>query len=407
MMWFKKKREEGNRYNVVTEHYVPASLPVYGMALETYVTSDYPMEQREEMETTYGGLEKKLMTVLSTTDQHSAGTEFDQYVDNEMEHIWSDHMASIAEHEKQIVRINNARSMRMADLDGKISASMQRRKKLEEEIHPLEDLQSHFQLHFGNKTVSIGLIITILAMVIDAAVNYSFLQTILLSNVYLLGITVVCMSVMSDLSMLVLAHLFSLRNEKLTAKPLFWSVCAGLFSMFVLSVVASVMIRLGSMDATYGTINAAGEFVGKESYSLAEYGTTLITAFLTTGTGILSFAFSVDDNAHLISVREQKKAELAQCEAELEVLMNEKALLENAPDPAKRDALKRAAAERHIEALHKGLKLHLRKLMTERIADADFTEKMAASGKAVLNIPNTDRSAALPVFTTANLNKVS
>ena len=39
MMWFKKKHE-GNQINVVEEHYVPAFLPTYGLALETFVTSD-------------------------------------------------------------------------------------------------------------------------------------------------------------------------------------------------------------------------------------------------------------------------------------------------------------------------------------------------------------------------------
>ena len=67
-----------------------------------------------------------------------------------------------------------------------------------------------------------------------------------------------------------------------------------LFGMFILSVIASVAIRFGSMDATFGTVNAAGEYVGKTSYNLAEYGVTLVTAFLTTATGILSFAFSLD-----------------------------------------------------------------------------------------------------------------
>ena len=150
--------------------------------------------------------------------------------------------------------------------------------------------------------------------------------------------------------------------------------------MFLLSVVASVMIRYGSMDSTFGTINASGEFVGKESYSLAEYGVTLITAFVTTATGMLSFCFSLDANAYLVSVREQKKKERERASTELQPLLNELSLLEGAPDPRERDESKRAAAERQIEALRTGLKLYLRKLMALQIKDPNFTEKMGESG---------------------------
>src|SRR5699024_3763022 len=119
----------------------------------------------------------------------------------------------------------------------------------------------------------------------------------------------------------------SRRDEEFISKPLYYAICVGLLLMFFLSVVASIMVRWGSMDVTYGTINAAGEFVGKASYSLAEYGVTLVTAFLTTATGILSFAFSLDKNAFLVSIRERKKKELANCVAELAPLINELALI--------------------------------------------------------------------------------
>ena len=170
------------------------------------------------------------------------------------------------------------------------------------------------------------------------------------------------------------------------------------------------MLRIGSMDSTYGTINAAGEFVGKEAYSLAEYGVTLITSFVTTATGILSFAFSLDDNAYLISVREEKKNELKQCEAELAAWINEKTLLENAPDIAERNSLKRAAAEHNLYTLRKGLKLLLRKLMIERIADASFTEKMAASGREVVESESVDhlgKGKPMTVSTNVSLSKAS
>ena len=173
----------------------------------------------------------------------------------------------------------------------------------------------------------------------------------------------------------------------------------GFLAAFILSVVASFMMRYGSMDTTYGAINAAGEFVGKDVYSLAEYGTTLITAFVTTATGLLSFAFSLDKNAYRISVRERKKKELADYQKKLEPLQKELCLIENAPDPRELDEAKRAAAKANIEALRTGLKLYTRKLMLEKVKNADFTDRMAASGEALMgrgsymeNISETDET---------------
>lgn len=377
------KKKSGD-CSVLTDDYVPASLPTYGLGLENFVTADYPMNKSEIVEAGYHEAETHLDGVISTCDHHSDGSECDHYIDAETEHCLALHDAAVVNNENQIVRIRAAREMRKATLERKISPLKERIAKLQQEIEPLESLRSQFQFHIGRFTFSIGLPITIAAMVVDAAVNYSFLQTVLLSNARLLMITVICMSVMSDATMWALGTFLSHRDEKFTSKPLFWTICGGLASMFILSVVASIMIRYGSMDATYGTINAAGEFVGKESYSLAEHGVTLSTAFLTTATGLLSFAFSLDENAFLVSIREYKKREQARCLAEVEPLMNELFLLENAPDPKEWDEGKRAAAEHQIEANRLGLKVHCRRQMTVLVNDPDFTERMKESGEALL-----------------------
>lgn len=377
------KKKTGD-YSVLTDNYVPASLPTFGQSLENFVTADYPMNKPEIIEAAYHDAEAHLDGVIATCDHHSAGSECDHYINAETEHCIAMHEAAIANNENQIVRIRAARSMRREALDRKIDPLKEKAAKLQSEIEPLEDLRSQFQIHIGHVAISAGLPITVISMLVDAAVNYSFLQSVLLSNSALLLITVICMSVMSDGSMWALGTLLSHRKEKFISKPLFWAACIGLASMFFLSVAASVMIRWGSMDVTYGTINAAGEFVGKESYSLAEYGVTLASAFLTTATGLLSFVFSVDENAFLVSIRESKKRELAKCLAELDPLLNERDLLENAPDPQEWDERKRAAAEHQIEANRLGLKLHCRKQMTVRINDPDFTERISKSGEELM-----------------------
>lgn len=403
MSFFYNKK--AGHYNILTDRYVPASLPSYGQELQNFVPADYPMNKPEIVEAAYHDVKNHLDDVIATCDHHSVGTECDHYIDAETEHSYAVHEAAIANNENQIVRIRSAREMRIAALDRRIGPLEEKVAKLKAEIKPLEGLRSQFQVRIGHFTISLGLPITIASMIVDAAVNYSFLQTVLLSNATLLMITVICMSVMSDASMWVLGTFLSHRGEKFTSKPLFWTICIGLASMFILSVAASVMVRWGSMDATYGTINAAGEFVGKDSYSLAEYGVTLITAFVTTATGLLSFAFSLDENAFPVSIREHKKKELAKCLTDLDPLLNERALLENAPDPQEWNERKRAAAEHQIEANRLGLKLHCRKQMTARVNDPDFTERMAESGEALLREASPADISNVP--TTIPLNKVS
>lgn len=377
--------------SVLSDRYVPAVLPSYGQGLENFVPSDYPMNQPETVAGCYRDAQAQLDGVIDTCDRHSTGSECDAYIDAQAAHAYAQHDAACAHNDNQIERIRSARKMRGESLERKIAPLQAQKERLEAEIEPLEGLNPQFQIRIGKFACSAGVPITIAAMIVDALVNHSFLESILLTNAGLLAITVACLSVMSDGSMWALGTFLSKRHEKFTSKPLFWTVCIGLASMFVLSVVASVMVRYGSMDATFGTVNAAGEFVGKESYSLAEYGVTLVTAFVTTATGLLSFAFSLDENAALVALRERKRKELAGVNALLDVYLCELSAIQNAPDPEIWDARKRTAAEKEIEATRKGLKLHCRKQMALKLGDADFTDKMADSGEQLLAGPAAER----------------
>lgn len=383
MKSFKKKW--GAQSNVLTDHYVPARLPTYGQQLETFVPSSYSMNQETVITSSYRAAEAELDHIIRTCDKHSAGSECDAYIDAQLVHATALHESEVADHENQIIRIQAARTRRKAALEREILPLQARAEKLAAEIAPLEDLRAQFQLHVGRRAFSVGLPITIAAMAIDAVVNFSFLQNILLSNAALLAITVICMSIMSDLSMWAMGTYLSRQGESFTSKPLFWAVTASLAGMFLLSTVTSILVRFGSMEVTFGSINATGEFVGKDAYTMAETGITLITAFLTTATGLLSFAFSLDKNAFLISLRERKRSELRDFVKKLEALHNELALLENAPDPWTLDLQKRAAAERQLEALRTGLKLHCRKMMVTLLSDPNFTEKMEISAEELIH----------------------
>lgn len=379
------RRKKGS-YKMISDHYVPAALPTCGESLENYVTSEYSVTNPSVIKKIYDDTETTFQRVIDTCDHHCDGTECDHYIDNEISHLQGSLQAEIADHKNQITRIRSAMKMRKAALTQRITSLTERMAQLKTEIEPLENLRAQFQLHIGSHAISLGLPITILAMIVDAAVNYNFLESILLSDRYLLWITVICMSIMSDFSMWALGTFISHRAENFTYRILYRGICVMLLGMFILSVIASVAIRFGSMDATFGTVNAAGEYVGKTSYSLAEYGVTLVTAFLTTATGILSFAFSLDKNAFAVSVRERKRKELMKCQEELEPLEKELALLENAPDPQERDDDKLVSARQQIETTRTGLKLLCRKMMSENIQEPGFTEKMAVSGEQLVNV---------------------
>lgn len=406
MKWFKKK-EEGTRVNVVEEHFVPSRIPTY-TGLETFRAADYSHEKPEALVAAFDRVVTYLSGLIATTDHHSTGIDGDNYVTNEMHHIWADHAAENAEHENQIVRIRNAITMRINELKNKLSTGMKNKEKLVAEIEPLEGLHPHFQLHVGRHTISVGVIATLIAIIIDTVVFWGYLQNIILGNGFMLAISVLAMALMSDFSTYMIGLLYSRRNHGFIAKPLMWSGCAFFGALFTVSVVATVMMKFGAMSLTFGTLDAAGNFLPKEGdYNLAEYGATLAQAFVPLITAGASFFFSLGDNNYLISVREKLQRELAELDANLSDWSNELVLLENAPDISALDAIKRKSAEAHIEALEKGLKLHLRKMMTERISDPTFTEKMTVSGNAVLNPGDPVKSTLVPVTTNVSLNKAS
>ena len=179
-------------------------------------------------------------------------------------------------------------------------------------------------------------------------------------------------------------------------KRLFYLTAGGLAALFLLSVITSVLIRVGSMDVTFGTINAAGEFVGKESYSLAEWGVTLVTAFLTTATGLISFALSFDENAYLVERRRELEAELARVSREYDQLAAERSALTLAADALELDRQRRKAAEASLEALRTGLKQHIRKLLALQQEDAAYTDAMAESAGNLLRGERTPDASGRP-----------
>lgn len=398
MNLFKKNLDSQNtaRGSVFNEDYVPTSLPKHGYPdLADFITSDYSLTSKSFLDDCYKACEDSLSPLMQTTDIYTLGHNCDAYIDAQIGHLANQHLEEVSMHKVQGQNIIAARKIRREELDRLIHQSEERISNLNEAAGPLRGKHTQFNLKLGKHCIPLGVPITIIAMVVDAMLNYSFLEGILLQSIPLLLLTVLCLSTMSDMSMFVLGKLLSRKGEDFMDKWIYLVSVAGLISMFLLSVVAGVMIRVGSMDITYGTLNADGQFVGKEVYSLAEYGITLATSFLTTATGLISLVFSIDKNAQAEERCKALEVEMAAVTARRNEWMAERTALDLAVDPMIRDLECRKAAEANLEALHIGLKLHIRKLLALHQQDANYTDAMSESAEKLLEKASKDIQTAM------------
>lgn len=367
----KKRSNQGYKISV---NYTPAVLPGYGLQLDGYITRDYSLSSESFLRNCYRELKEKLSSLIQRSDRYTVAHGFDSIVDGEMSFAEARHLEEVAAHELQGEHIKAAREVRKEALDRQINEIRERMEQTRDEIVPLQGLQAQHELKLGELYIPMGLPVTLAAMLIDGLLNYSFLEGILLSNVFLLFITVLGLSILSDGTMFFLGIILSHRKENYMGKWLFRVAVAGFTSLFVFSAAACVFIKFGSMDITFGSISAAGTFVGKESYSMAEYAATAITAVITTATGLISLVVSVDEHAHQVSRRRTLEKILEKDRAQYELLKAERNALEYAVDPMIYDVEKRRAAEANLEALRIGLKQYVYQMLALQQADPDYTD---------------------------------
>ena len=369
---------------VLNDVIVPAFLPVHGLGLNTFVPSLYSLLDMSYLTVLYENVKTYLKALIETTDEYTPASVCDSYIRGQIRHIRSEFMKECAKRDSQCSRIIASQETRRDELIGKKDTKEERIEELKAKIEPLKDLHAQHEMKIGSLIIPVDTVVTLIAMIIDGLVNYSYLESIILQSFLLLMICVVCLSVMSDGCMWCLGNLVSKKEEDSMSRATYRILFTGFLTMFGLSVVASVMIRFGSMASTYGTLNAAGQFVGKDNYTLAEWGVSLVTAFLTTATGLISYYTSVDKNAHLVSRRRAYEKELTVLEQSLELIMLELSDLENAGDPRVLDRECREAAEENLRALEAGLKLHARYLLSLHQQNASYTDAASESGAQVL-----------------------
>lgn len=393
---FKKKKQTMGF--VLEENYVPASLPKYGLNLDGYITGEYCLNSDSFIAGCYTACAEKLEELIQTSDSFTMGETFDAFLDGQIAHVESKHQYDVARHHLQTEHIKSAIAVRKNTLNQRKAILEKEIEKKRKVIEPLQDLNAQYELKLGKWHLQLGVIITLIAVVVDSLLNYSFLEGIILSDGFLLLVTVLGLSVLSDGSMFCLGTILSHRKEKYMSKGLYYTAVAGLSIMFLISAFACVFIKWGSMNVTYGTINAAGEFIGKETYSLAEYAATVATSAITSCTGLISLLFSVDENAHLVKQRRKLESSLRKDVLEYEPIVMELEALEHANDPGIYDKEKRIAAEANLEALKKGLKLYVRKLLALHQKDAAYTDFVSESARDLFKQEKTEDARSTVPF---------
>lgn len=400
----KKRKNEPNAPQA-PESSTPVVLPRHseqgGHDLSSLITRDYSLADADFLGECYTQGEKELAQFIGTCDRFTPGSVADSMIDSQIRFLEEKHRNEVAMHELCGANIVRSREIRKEELERRIPGKQARMASLKRQIEPLAGKRAQFSIRIGSHRLSAGAVVTIAAMIFDAFVNYSFLQNVLQQHWFMLLLTVVGLSIMSDGGMFAVGELISRRGEDFVDVRLRRVYIGVLLGAFLASVAASIAIRVGSMDSTFGTLVAIGVYAAPESYSAAQWATALLTALLPATTGVLSLVFSVDRNGYLEKRRLELEAELKRVSSECGILMDELSALNKAPDPMLRDRECRKAAEKNLETLRCGLKIHVRKLLAVRQASAPYTDAMGESADKVLAAA---REAA-PTITTVNLKE--
>ena len=352
--------------------------------LSICITEDYSLLDDAYLASIYKGLEKNMAPLIQISDEFTVGESGDAYIESQMEVLRSKHTQEVAMHELSGKNIVKAQQVRMQELEKKIPTVRKNIEDLQTQVDALKDKHAKHAIHIGNAVIQLGLPVTLAAFVADFFVNTEFVQSILYSDVNMLRILVICLCLMSDGTMLALGTLVSQKSGDMP-KWLYKTFFAAFVTLFVVSVVGSITIRVGSMPLTYGTFDASGNFVGKENFTIAEYALAIISSLATAVTGALSFFFSVDEDYYLEKECLKLKKELRASEEIYSQMSAEYESLRLTEDPMKCDRDRRKAAEQILENLQEGLKMHMRKMLAIQQKDASYSDTMAASARNLLD----------------------
>lgn len=381
----KKKQESFGSKNM--EEYTPAYLPKNveegHTDLSTFIVGDYSMLDEGFLTGIYDKVKRNFEPLVNISDEFTPGDTGDSIVDAQMEFAKNKHEEEVAMHELSGKNILKARTVRIQELKERIPKLKEKVVKRQQRIDALSDKHAKHAIRFGSFMLQLGLPITALAFAADYFVNTEFVQSILYSNVNMLRILVVCLCLMSDGTMYALGSMVSKKTDT-QATAMYRAFFTAFLFLFSVSVLGSIAIRVGSMPMIYGTFDAKGHWISKETFTVAEYALAIISSLATAVTGALSFFFSVDKDYYLEKECIKLRAEQEKDEKVCIQLESELASLEQAVDPMICDRERRKAAEANLEALRKGLMMFIRKLLALHQQDASYSDAMSESAKKLL-----------------------
>lgn len=383
---FGKKKQEGFGLKNM-EEYTPAYLPKNvedgHTDLSTFIVGDYSMLDEKFLAGIYVKVKEYFEPLVNISDVFTPGNTGDPFISTQLKFARDKHEEEVAMHELSAKNIVKAREVRKQELEERIPKLKDTIVKRQQKIDSLSDKHANHAIRIGKTIIQLGLPVTALAFVADFFVNTEFVQSILYSNVNMLRILVVCLCLMSDGTMYALGSMVSKKTDTKTT-AMYRAFFAAFVFLFSVSVIGSIAIRVGSMPTIYGTFDAKGNWISKESFTIAEYALAIISSLATAVTGLLSFFFSVDKDYYLEKERMKLKTEQENDEKLCIQLEAELASLEQAVDPMICDRERRNAAEANLEALRIGLMMFMRKLLALHQQDASYLDSMSESAKNLL-----------------------
>lgn len=372
---FSKKEKNITGY-VVEENFTPAKLSGYSPETE-YIPTDYKILSRDYKAKFYKALEDKLNPVISKMDKHNSGKELHGIVKAQAAHLREDFNQDAAMIQFQADRIINVKETRNEELEMEKTRLSAERDQNILDMEPLKGYKSQYDIKFFGHTVSIGIIATVIAMIVDMISNFSYLQGIVTMGVLGFFVVILSMAVMSDCSMAALGVLLSKADSVYMNKNIRKVLIVSLLLIFLLSVAAGPMIRFGSMDLQFGEFNASGQLIPKEGdYTLAEIGVTMLTSFLTVATGILSFLFSYDKNREKAILYKSLKMKNLYIDARIEeITTSQEYIKRSIPIVNSYNEKIRETAKQELEAMENGLLAKATLLWAEHIGTPEAIEK--------------------------------
>lgn len=387
----KNRGAQHQKGRVLEETYVPVRLRPHGENLNTVITGDFEAMDENYLESIREKASVEVGSMIEYSDEFTTADICDGKIDGLMNKHICRHQEDNVMKELQADHISQSMEARKEELERKIPVLGKRIEARAAEIDSLKDLHTVHEVRLLGRCFSTGLLATLVCGIVDALLNFSFLQDILVENAILLGVCVMGLSVLSDGTMYVLGNMISNWSEKDMPLQVKKCISFALAGLFICSVIGSVGIRLGSMEQIFGSV-AVKDSAGQSIFTLAQWTIAALTALLTPCTGVISFACSVDRSRSGVVRRRNLEQEQATDEETFNELSAEYLKLCMSKSPAYYCSLRNAAAMNRLEALRTELKLDARTALALHQADCTYTQAMGNS----MNEMMADKTLAYP-----------